>query len=179
MSLSKTKIVAAAAVGALLVCATVAWIILTPGWISGSSLSSRTAEVPFRFDHRSLGSGQGAFPSDVDPGGLRDFSSNIPVIVLTSERPGRVSTSKIYSAYEMDIYLPSKGKPAQLGEPPVVTTRIGLRLHGMVSRIFPKLSYRLKIWHAAGSAAKLPGSKAAPAGNASPCRLGTARAMAG
>jgi hypothetical protein len=103
-----------------------------------------------------MGSGQGAFQNGPDPSGLRDFRSNIPVIVLTSERPGRVSTSKIYSAFKMNIYLPSNGNPVQLDQTPAVATRVGLRLHGMVSRIFPKLSYRLKIWNAAGAATKLP-----------------------
>src|SRR5437899_6698836 len=45
----------------------------------------------------------------------------------------------------MEIYEPTEHEPAHLTSAPTVTTRVGLRLHGMVSRLFPKLSYRLKL----------------------------------
>jgi hypothetical protein len=59
--------------------------------------------------------------------------------------PGAVSTSKNYSSFKLEIYAPKENEPARLGNAPTVTTRVGLRLHGMVSRLFPKLSYRLKL----------------------------------
>src|SRR6185503_7271858 len=45
----------------------------------------------------------------------------------------------------MEIYEPKDRAPAHLTNAPTVTTHVGLRLHGMVSRLFPKLSYRLKL----------------------------------
>lgn len=77
--------------------------------------------------------------------GPADFTSNIPVIVLRGERPGSVSNSKSYGAFKMEIYEPGTNGPARLANGPTLTMRTGLRLHGMVSRLFPKFSYRLKL----------------------------------
>jgi len=80
-----------------------------------------------------------------NPGGLAAFTSNIPIIVLRSARPGRVSESKTYSTFTMEMYEPKTTGPARLSDGPTSTVRTGVRLRGMVSRLFPKLSYRLKL----------------------------------
>lgn len=76
---------------------------------------------------------------------LSEFTSNIPIIVLRADRAGPVSGSKIYSAFTMEIREPGKNGPARLADSPTATIRTGMRLRGMVSRLFPKLSYRLKL----------------------------------
>jgi hypothetical protein len=83
-------------------------------------------------------------------GGIAGFTSNIPVIVLRTVWPGPVSSSKSYGAFTMEIYEPKTNQPARLSDNPSLTTRVGLRLHGMVSRQFPKLSYRLQLQGEAG-----------------------------
>ena len=50
----------------------------------------------------------------------------------------------------MEIHEPATNQPTRLADAPDVSTPVGLRLHGMVSRQFPKLSYRLKLRDAAG-----------------------------
>ena len=45
----------------------------------------------------------------------------------------------------MEIYEPAPRGLARLSEPPTKTIRTGVRVRGMVSRLFPKLSYRLKL----------------------------------
>jgi hypothetical protein len=87
---------------------------------------------------------------------LDEFTSNIPVIVLRSEAPGSVSGSKSYSWFRMEVYEPGESEPACLTNTPAVTARVGLRLHGMVSRLFPKLSYRLKLQNEAGQSQRRP-----------------------
>ena len=80
-----------------------------------------------------------------NPGGVADFTSNIPILVLRADRAGQVSGSKTYSAFTMEIYEPKTSGPARLSDRPTSTVRTGVRLRGMVSRLFPKLSYRLKL----------------------------------
>ncbi len=82
------------------------------------------------------------------------FTSNIPIIVLRAERAGQVSTSKTYSAFRMEIREPKPNAPARLSDPPTSTVRTGVRLRGMVSRLFPKLSYRLKLQTETGASAE-------------------------
>lgn len=102
-------------------------------------LSFKAAQETFvdRTDHRSI--------TNVGSGSVAQFVSNIPVIVLRAARPGRVSSSKRYSSFQMEIYEPKDHEPARLAKAPSLTKPVGLRLHGMVSRQFPKLSYRLKL----------------------------------
>ena len=76
---------------------------------------------------------------------IADFTSNIPIVVLRTNRPGSVSGSKTYSPFTMEIYEPNTKGPARLADGPTSTIRTGVRLRGMVSRMFPKLSYRLKL----------------------------------
>jgi hypothetical protein len=110
-----------------------------------ASVASRS-EPPFKFSHhRAENENANDSISGVDPDGAVDFTSNIPVIVLRSQWPGPVSKTKSYSAFTMEIYEPGTNAPARFAGTPTVTTRVGLRLHGMVSRLFPKLSYRLKL----------------------------------
>ena len=85
-----------------------------------------------------------------------DFRSNIPIIVLRADRPGAVSNSKIYSPFTMDIYEPRAGGQARISAEPTATMRTGVRLRGMVSRLFPKLSYRLKLQDAKGASMGRP-----------------------
>jgi hypothetical protein len=88
--------------------------------------------------------------------GLADYTSNIPVLVLRSESPGPVSRNKTYSAFTMEIYEPAESQSARLSRPPTLATRVGLRLHGMVSRQFPKRSYRLKLRDETGASRGQP-----------------------
>jgi len=108
--------------------------------------AARRPAPPFKFAHHVSinGSGEG-LPTNLDPTGLADFTSNIPVIVLRGVYPGSVSGSKSYGDFNMEVYEPKRHEPARFGGAPTVSTRVGLRLHGMVSRLFPKLSYRLKL----------------------------------
>ena len=95
-----------------------------------------------------------------DWGGLADFTSNIPIIVLRADRAGSVSTSKTYSKFTMEIYEPKGNAPARFGDTttsptsPTLTLRTGVRVRGMVSRLFPKLSYRLKLQDEKGATQK-------------------------
>jgi hypothetical protein len=85
--------------------------------------------------------------------GVENFTSNIPILILQAERPGPVSEARDYESFKLQIYEPTKDKPASLSNAPTLTLRTGLRLHGQVSRKFPKLSYRLKLQDAAGRSA--------------------------
>jgi hypothetical protein len=88
--------------------------------------------------------------------GLTDFTSNIPIIVLRADRPGAISGSKTYSPFTMEIYEPGTKGPARLSDRPTSTVRTGVRLRGMVSRSFPKRSYRLKLQDEKGASAARP-----------------------
>ena len=89
-------------------------------------------EPPFQFSNRTNANVAG-------------FTSNIPIIVLRTEKAGRVSNSQTYSSFTMDVYEPKTGGPARIADGPTSTLRTGVRLRGQVSRLFPKLSYRLKL----------------------------------
>jgi CotH protein len=94
--------------------------------------SAPPPEPPFQFSNRTNANVAG-------------FASNIPIIVLRTEKAGRVSNSKTYTPFTMDVYEPKTGGQARLADGPTATGRTGVRLRGMVSRLFPKLSYRLKL----------------------------------
>ena len=85
-----------------------------------------------------------------------DFTSNIPIVVLRADRRGAVSNSKTYTPFTMEIYEPGPKGPARLSSGPTSTMRTGVRLRGMVSRMFPKLSYRLKLQDETGASAARP-----------------------
>jgi hypothetical protein len=87
---------------------------------------------------------------------LADFTSNVPVIVLRTVWPGPVSDNKSYSLFDMEIHEPTERAPARLSDAPALKARVGLRLHGMVSRKFPKLSYRVRIQNERGESRQLP-----------------------
>ena len=76
---------------------------------------------------------------------LAEFTSKIPIVVLRSDRAGSVSGSKTYSSFTMEIHEPGADGSARLADRPTASMRTGMRLRGMVSRQFPKLSYRLKL----------------------------------
>ena len=95
-------------------------------------------------------------PSFTLAGGIAGFTSNIPIIVLRADRRGGVSTTKSYSPFSLDIYEPAKNGPARLSAAPTVSMRTGVRLRGMVSRMFPKLSYRLKLHDEGGATTERP-----------------------
>src|SRR5262245_12286732 len=123
----RTKIVSGVTIG--LVLCTVVVGTFSERTIGAEVSTTSAAAVPFTFADHALAKASG----------LESFTSNIPVVVLQSERPGAVSNSKNYSAFKMEIYEPGKDDSARLANAPTVTTRAGLRLHGMVSREFPKL----------------------------------------
>ena len=112
-------------------------------------------------DSQSSSSAAGAEYSNPDftlanQGGAASFSSNVPIIVLRADRSGPVSNSKAYSGFAMDIYEPKPGGVARLADGPTATMRTGVRLRGMVSRLFPKLSYRLKLQDHQGASLARP-----------------------
>lgn len=115
-------------------------------------LMRSSAEPGFRFDHHTnAGSSEGHAPIRSEVSWLKEFTSNIPVLVLRAVRPGPVSDSKSYSSFVLEVYEPKQGESTRLTDAPVLTVPVGLRLHGMVSRLFPKLSYRLELRDAAGA----------------------------
>ncbi len=114
-------------------------------------------EPPFKFTRHPGGPGNGTdVDSRNDPTGLAGFTSNIPIIVLRTASPEPVSNTKDYSACRVEVYEPSTNGPARLNSPPTLATAAGLRLHGMVSRLFPKLSYKLKLLDESGNGQKQP-----------------------
>ena len=146
MTRMRKKIAVVAAIVAGLVISSVATSLILHWKAAHAASAARDPEPPFKFSRPVAKTGNANQPlSSADISGLADFTSNIPIIVLRSESPGPVSTSKAYSSFKMEIYEPGTNEPARLGNAPTVSTRLGLRLHGMVSRLFPKLSYRLKL----------------------------------
>jgi hypothetical protein len=131
----KRKIAYAAAVVAGLVASAAATLLVLEWKGSNAAAAAQRPDPSFTLSKQTGGS----------PGGLADFTSNIPIIVLRANRAGRVSDSKTYSAFTMEIYEPGTRGPARLADRPASTMRTGVRLRGMVSRLFPKLSYRLKL----------------------------------
>jgi hypothetical protein len=134
----------------------VAGILLCAGSVlfSARLLTSRPGSrdeprIPFKFPRSNKGIEEHS-PGDRDPGGLAGFTSNIPIIVFKTVWPGPVSTSKSYSLFEMTVYEPKAGEPARIGGNPTLATRAGLHVRGMLSRSFPKLSYRMKLQDGAG-----------------------------
>src|SRR5262245_55191724 len=145
---TRTKVTAAAVLGVLL--SAVMFLVLRT-LVSRTAHNSGSEARSFKFAlHAPASASDASSPTRPAPGGLADFTSNIPVIVLSSKWPGLVSGSKSYSSFKMEVYEPAGNQPARLGNEPTVTTRVGLRLHGMVSRQFPKLSYRLELQNEIG-----------------------------
>jgi hypothetical protein len=155
MPWTRIKVVAAAATAISLGCLLVHFV---KHKNSTRDTSSYTAPgIPFHFPQA------GSISADVEIravkgslSGLAWFTSSIPIIILRSESPGPVSTSKAYTRFTMDIFEPKGQDPARLGTSPTLTTKAGVRLHGMVSRLFPKLSYRLRLQDEAGLKKALP-----------------------
>ena len=85
------------------------------------------------------------FDAGQGPPGVADFSSTIPVIVLRTYRRMTISNSKAYTPFTMEIYEPKANAPARRADGPTTTVQTGVRIRGMVSRLFPKQSYRLKL----------------------------------
>jgi hypothetical protein len=56
----------------------------------------------------------------------------------------------------MEIHEPETNGVARLSDRPTSTLRTGVRLRGQVSRLFPKLSYRLKLQDASGASEESP-----------------------
>jgi hypothetical protein len=130
-----------AAVSGLIVLVAVAFLILAPQAPDAASDYSNPA---FTFS---------------DQAGLSGFSSNIPVIVLLGDRAGSVSGSKTYSPFTMEVFEPRTGgvvRPFDGSTSPAATLRTGVRLRGQVSRLFPKLSYRLKLQDGNGASQAKP-----------------------
>src|SRR5262245_6823741 len=127
MTWTKTKVAAAAVLGVLLSGAAAFLVLRTLALRNAHSASSDTRS--FKFAQHVPASGSDSSPTRSDPSGLADFTSNIPVIVLSSKWPGPVSGSKSYSSFQMQVYEPAGNQPARLANEPTVTTRVGLRLH--------------------------------------------------
>jgi hypothetical protein len=164
MTWTRSKIVASVAVS-LLSAATVFYLLDTRSRRNLPTISSAPprpgvtspSSPPFRFSRPVTQSPEQAMDlPDSARTDLAGFTSNIPVIVLRSTPPGRVSASMNYSSFQMQIYEPGTNQPASLGHDPQLTMPVGLRLHGMVSRRFPKLSYRLRLQNEGGGTRDRP-----------------------
>src|SRR5262245_5005317 len=122
-----------------------------------AQLMRSSAEPGFRFErHTNAGSSAAHASLRSEASWLKEFTSNIPVLVLRAVRPGPVSGSKKYSSFTMEVYEPKQNEPTRLTDAPVLTAPVGLRLHGMVSRQFPKLSYRLELRDPTGASQAKP-----------------------
>jgi hypothetical protein len=134
MTRKKSKVLAAALIGLAFACLAIIALALVRQAAHRPTFDRNT---PFHFTH--------PFTNSAELQGLADFTSNIPIIVLRAHTPGTVSRSKEYTPFTMEIYEPTTNSLARLTNAPAFRTPVGLRLHGMVSRQFPKLSYRLKL----------------------------------
>jgi len=143
MSRKQTKLLAVGVLGLAICSAIIADLILLA---RAKHPAPWETAAPFKFAQHRPDSGGLAEQS-----GVNEFTSNIPVIVLRGKSAGAVSNTKEYSAFTMEIHEPATNRPARLADAPAVSTPVGLRLHGMVSRKFPKLSYRLKLRDTAGA----------------------------
>jgi len=146
MSRLRAKFIIAVAVVAGFLISSAATFLVLNMRASRARSAARVPAPPFKFSRHLASPGDASRSvTGVDPGGLAEFTSNIPVIVLRSEWPGPVSRTKTYNPFKMEVYEPKASAPVRLTDAPTVTARVGVRLHGMVSRLFPKLSYRLKL----------------------------------
>ncbi|HEY0713186.1 MAG TPA: CotH kinase family protein, partial [Polyangia bacterium] len=76
---------------------------------------------------------------------ISGFSSNLPVVVLHTQQSGTLSIpdAPMVNA-SASIFEPRNGKTALLGTT-AFTARIGLRVHGKSSRMFPQKSYAIEV----------------------------------
>src|SRR5689334_14584110 len=104
MSPTKARIAAAVAVlGGFLVLCGATFLILQMR-ASHAASAARSSEPPFKFSHhRGTGGNESLSINGIDRSGLADFTSNIPVVVLRSDRPGAISKTKSYDAFTMEI----------------------------------------------------------------------------
>lgn len=155
MTWTKTRIVVVAT-GGLLLAGSLVGFIMHKVAARGALPDSNAAGFKFAHHASPTGSRDNRAATKLVTTGLADFTSNIPIIVLRSERPGAISNTKSYSPYRMEIFEPRGDLPARLDETPTVTIHAGVRLHGMVSRLFPKLSYRIKLEDEKGASEARP-----------------------
>lgn len=143
MKWTKLKLVAAGTT-VLLVSGTVAGFVLHK--MALRSAYPKDSGPPFKFSrHRSVDASDKQFSAKADPSGLADFTSNIPILVFRTKWPGPVSTFKSFSSFTLAVYEAKDHEPARLDHVPTVTTPAGLHVRGMVSRLFPKRSYRVRL----------------------------------
>src|SRR5262245_30341691 len=105
MSWTKTKIVAAALPGLLLSGAATFLALRTPASRTPHSAASDDGSYKFA-QHVSTRASDTRSLTKRKLSGLADFTSNIPVIVLSTKWPGPVSGSKGYSSFTMEVYEP-------------------------------------------------------------------------
>jgi hypothetical protein len=73
------------------------------------------------------------------------FASNLPVLVLHTQQSGALSIPEAPMVNaSASVFEPRNGKTALLG-PTASSSRIGLRVHGKSSRMFPQKSYSLEL----------------------------------
>src|SRR4051812_29507451 len=109
-------IVAAAVVAGFLISSGATFLILNIR-ASHARSAARVPAAPFQFSRHMAGRADASQSvTGVDPRGLADFTSSIPVIVLRSESPGPVSRTKTYNAFKMEVFEPKANAPVRLGD---------------------------------------------------------------
>jgi hypothetical protein len=79
---------------------------------------------------------------------LDDFTSNLPLVVLTSDEALPSERRAEHTAFAMQIYEPGEdGRASFVGEADL-DVRMGLKVRGSSSSSFPKKPYGLEVWSA-------------------------------
>lgn len=151
MAWSKKKIVALVVIAfvGVLVCWVVVCVLLF-NLVTNQSSPRPRAEKPFKFAPHRTAAVENPPATNVNSSGLEDFTSNIPVIVLRTDRREYISWSDSYTTLQMEVYEPANGAPARFSNPPSLKAQAGVHVRGMLSRSFPKQSYRLKMMDGSG-----------------------------
>jgi len=74
------------------------------------------------------------------------FSSNIPVVVLWSQREAPVVKSDVYNTFTLTVFEPPVGGRVEWPADASLSVRSGLRVRGSSSSGFEKKPYRLESW---------------------------------
>jgi len=77
---------------------------------------------------------------------VAQFSSDIPLIVLWSQRDAPVVKTDTYTHYTLSVFEPPDGGRAQWPSDANLSVRNGLRVRGSSSSGFEKKPYRLEAW---------------------------------
>jgi len=81
----------------------------------------------------------------LDPG-LDGFSSDIPLVVLWSQRAAPTTKLETYEKFTMSVFEPPQGGRIDFPSDATLSVRSGLRVRGSSSSGFEKKPYRLESW---------------------------------